>query len=112
MPITAVLAQTVPAELDSLISQVPHTHFITGPVFGPPTAAAKGDLVLVLSGDYRSKKIVAYLSVPAMARKVMDMGGNVEKGIALFSIGIRVPYPSLRQPLPLNSSEMHSSWDQ
>ena len=69
------------AELDSIISSIPHTHFITGPVFGPPSAAVKGDLILVLSGDYRSKKVVAHLSVPAMARKAMDLGGNIEKGL-------------------------------
>lgn len=69
------------AEIDTLISQVPHSHFITSPVFGPPAAAAKGQLVMVMSGDYRSKKMVAYLSVPSMARKVVDLGGNVEKGI-------------------------------
>jgi hypothetical protein len=33
-----------------------------------------------MSGDYRSKKEVAYLLVPAVGRKVYDLGGNVEKG--------------------------------
>ena len=67
-------------ELDNLISSVPHTRFITCPVFGPPAAAAKGALIAVMSGDYRSKKEVAYLLVPAVAQKIIDLGGNVEKG--------------------------------
>ena len=33
-----------------------------------------------MSGDYRSKKEVAYLLVPAIGRKVVDLGGNLEKG--------------------------------
>lgn len=33
-----------------------------------------------MSGDYRSKKEVAFLLVPAVGRKVIDLGGNVEKG--------------------------------
>jgi hypothetical protein len=35
---------------------------------------------MIMSGDYRSKKEVAYLLVPAVARKVVDLGGNLEKG--------------------------------
>jgi hypothetical protein len=37
-------------------------------------------MVLIMSGDYQSKKEVAYLLVPAVGRKVIDLGGNVEKG--------------------------------
>lgn len=33
-----------------------------------------------MSGDYRSKKEVAYLLVPSIGRKVFDLGGNLEKG--------------------------------
>lgn len=67
-------------ELDNLISSLPHARFITCPVFGVPEVAAKGQLIAVMSGDYRSKKEVAYLLVPAVARKIIDLGGNVEKG--------------------------------
>ena len=67
-------------ELDNLISSVPHTRFITCPVFGAPAAAAKSLLIAVMSGDYRSKKEVAYLLVPSVAQKIIDLGGNVEKG--------------------------------
>lgn len=69
-----------PGELDNLISSVPHARFITCPVFGTPSVAAKGLLIAVMSGDYRSKKEVAYLLVPAVAKKIIDLGGNVEKG--------------------------------
>lgn len=33
-----------------------------------------------MSGDYRSKKELAYILVPAVGKKVVDLGGNVEKG--------------------------------
>ena len=63
-----------------MISGFPHTHLITCPVFVRPSVADKAGLVLVMSGDYRSKKEVAYLLVPAIGRKVIDLGGNLEKG--------------------------------
>jgi hypothetical protein len=49
-------------------------------VFGAPNAADGAQLVIILAGDYRSKKEIAYLFVPAIGRKAYDMGGNVEKG--------------------------------
>lgn len=73
-------------ELDNLISSVPHARFITCPVFGAPPAAAKGLLIAVMSGDYRSKKEVAYILVPAAAQKVIDLGGNIEKGLGIYSL--------------------------
>jgi hypothetical protein len=42
--------------------------------------ADKATLIIALSGDYRSKKEVAYTLVPAIGRRVLDLGGNVEKG--------------------------------
>lgn len=38
---------------------------------------------IVMSGDYRSKKEVAYILVPSVGRKVIDLGENLEKGDAL-----------------------------
>ena len=67
-------------ELDNLISYVPHSRLITCQVFGAPAAADKAQLVLIMSGDYRSKKEIAYLLVPAVGRKVYDLGENLEKG--------------------------------
>ncbi|KAG5352440.1 hypothetical protein C0989_002342 [Termitomyces sp. Mn162] len=60
---------TLAGELDVLISAIPHAHLITCPVFGAPAMAAKGQLVIVMSGDYRSKKEIAYLFVPGIGRK-------------------------------------------
>lgn len=71
-------------ELDNLISSLPHARFISCPVFGAPPAAAKGLLTAVMSGDYRAKKEVAYLLVPAAAQKVIDLGGDVEKGMVIW----------------------------
>jgi hypothetical protein len=42
--------------------------------------ADKASLIIALSGDYRSKKEVGYTLVPAIGRRVLDLGGNVEKG--------------------------------
>jgi 3-hydroxyisobutyrate dehydrogenase-like beta-hydroxyacid dehydrogenase len=53
---------------------------ITSPVFGPPTAADKSQLIVVMAGDYRSKKEVAHLLVPSVGKKIYDVGGNLEKG--------------------------------
>lgn len=66
-------------DLDEMISSA-HVHLITCPVFGPPSVAEKAQLILVMSGEYRSKKEVAYLLVPAVGKKVIDLGGNLEKG--------------------------------
>jgi 3-hydroxyisobutyrate dehydrogenase-like beta-hydroxyacid dehydrogenase len=67
-------------ELDTLISSTPHSHLITCPVFGTPAVADKSQLLIIMSGDYHSKKEVAYLLVPAVGRKVVDLGKNLEKG--------------------------------
>jgi hypothetical protein len=37
-------------------------------------------MILIMSGDYRFKKEVAYILVPAVGRKVYDLGENLEKG--------------------------------
>jgi hypothetical protein len=58
---------------------------ITCPVVGPPISADKARLVLIMSGDYRFKKEVAYLLVPAIGFKVIDLGSDVEKGKSSLS---------------------------
>jgi len=40
-----------------------------------------------MSGDYRSKKEVAYHLVPAIGRKVLDLGENIEKAPIFKLIG-------------------------
>ena len=59
------------------------------PVFGAPPVAEAAQLIVVMAGDYRSKKEVAHLMIPAMGRKVIDLGGNLEKG----KIGVRISFP-------------------
>lgn len=36
-----------------------------------------------MSGDYASKKILSHLLVPAVGRKVIDLGEDLEKGLFL-----------------------------
>jgi hypothetical protein len=48
--------------------------------------AENATLIFALSGDYRSKKEVAYTLVPAIGRRVLDLGGNVEKGDPVMPI--------------------------
>ena len=45
----------------------------------------------VMSGDYQSKKEVAPYLVPAVGRKIVDLGGNVEKGGCVVFVASR-PY--------------------
>jgi len=85
---------TLAGELDTLISSIGHNlpghpgfHLITCPVFGTPAVADKAQLLIVMSGDYRSKKEAAYLLVPAVGRKVIDLGGNLEKAPTFKLIG-------------------------
>jgi len=84
---TSTIYPTLAGELDNLFASIPHTHLITCPVFGPPAAADHAQLICVMSGDYRSKKEVAYLLVPAVGRKVIDLGGNLEKAPTFKLIG-------------------------
>ncbi|PCH34285.1 hypothetical protein WOLCODRAFT_22575 [Wolfiporia cocos MD-104 SS10] len=74
-------------ELDTLLSDIPHTHLVTGPVFGPPAAADSANLICILAGDYRSKKEVAHILVPAVGKKAMDLGGNLQKAPMFKLIG-------------------------
>ncbi|KAG6919036.1 hypothetical protein DXG01_009746 [Tephrocybe rancida] len=84
---TSTIYPNLAGELDALISSIPHGHLITCPVFGTPAVAAKGQLLVVMSGEYRSKKEIAYLLVPGMGRKVIDLGGNLEKAPTFKLIG-------------------------
>ncbi|KIK70599.1 hypothetical protein GYMLUDRAFT_282513 [Collybiopsis luxurians FD-317 M1] len=84
---TGTILPHLAGELDLLISGLAHSHFISCPVFGRPTIADKAQLLLVMAGDYRSKKEVAYLLVPAVGRKVVDLGENVEKAPTFKLLG-------------------------
>ncbi|KAH9486311.1 putative oxidoreductase YfjR [Psilocybe cubensis] len=77
---TSTLTQHV-AELDSMLSNFPRVHLISCPVIGSPIVAEKSQLLLVMSGDYRSKKEVAYWLVPAVGKRVIDLGGDLQKAL-------------------------------
>lgn len=47
-----------------------------------PRAAEKGELILAMAGDYFAKKIVAHTLHPAVGKKVMDLGSNVERALS------------------------------
>lgn len=63
-----------------MLSDFPNTHFVTCPVIGAPALAEKAQLLILMSGDYKSKQELAYILCPGMGRKVVDLGANVEKG--------------------------------
>ncbi|KAJ7747198.1 NAD-P-binding protein [Mycena olivaceomarginata] len=84
---TSTIYPTLAGELDVLVSSVPHCHLIASPVFGTPSVAAAAQLVIVMSGDYRSKQQVAYMLVPGVGKKVIDLGGNIEKANTFKLIG-------------------------
>ncbi|KAL0951668.1 hypothetical protein HGRIS_008347 [Hohenbuehelia grisea] len=84
---TSTIYPTLAGELDALFSSLPNVNLITSPVFGNPAVADKAQLLIVMSGDYRSKKEIAYLLVPAVGRKVFDLGGNIEKAPTFKLIG-------------------------
>ena len=57
-----------------------------------------------MSGDYGAKKEVAHLLVPAAAQRVIDLGGNIEKGLSIHLLP--------RHPLNiLNSSKIQAFWE-
>ncbi|EIW86945.1 NAD(P)-binding protein [Coniophora puteana RWD-64-598 SS2] len=84
---TSTVYPTLAGDIDRLLSTFSHCHFVTSPIFGPPPAADSAKLVIALSGDHRLKKEIAHLLVPAVGRKVMDLGGNIEKAPTFKLIG-------------------------
>lgn len=84
---TSTLYPTSAGQIDSILTADHNTRFVAAPVFGAPQAAKEGKLILCLAGDYSSKKKIAYLLVPAAARKCIDLGGNVEKVAAFKLLG-------------------------
>ncbi|GAA5837134.1 hypothetical protein JCM11251_005263 [Rhodosporidiobolus azoricus] len=53
--------------------------YLQCPIFGPPPMAKSAQLVFVMSGDVFAKKRVLPFLVPAIARKSIDVGSNVER---------------------------------
>ncbi|KAI0783139.1 NAD-P-binding protein [Abortiporus biennis] len=83
---TSTVYPTLAGELDDVISSN-HAHLVMAPVFGAPPAADAAQLIVVMAGDYRSKKEIAHILIPAVGRKVIDLGGNLEKAPTFKLIG-------------------------
>ena len=47
-----------------------------------PRAAESADIIFAISGDYFAKKHAAHALVPAIGKKVMDLGSNVERAMS------------------------------
>lgn len=73
---------TTAGDLEHQATKKPNRMFLACPVFGVPRAAEKGELILAMSGDYFAKKIAAFIMCPAIGRKVMDLGSNVERALS------------------------------
>ncbi|KAG7099677.1 hypothetical protein E1B28_001501 [Marasmius oreades] len=84
---SSTIFPTLAGELDTLLSASPHTNLLTCPVFGTPAVADAAQLLIILSGDYRSKQEAAYILVPAIGRKAIDLGENLEKAPTFKLIG-------------------------
>jgi len=84
---TSTIYPTLGGKLDERLSAIPSVHFVGCPIFGAPPAADKAHLILVMAGEYLAKKEVSWLLVPVMGRKIVDLGGNVEKAYTLKLIG-------------------------
>ncbi|KAH8094728.1 NAD(P)-binding protein [Cristinia sonorae] len=83
---TSTIYPTLAGELDTLIS-AHHGRLVMAPVFGAPPVADAGKLLVVMAGDYRSKKEVAHVLIPSVGRSVIDLGGNLEKASTFKLIG-------------------------
>ena len=102
---------SVTGELDTLISSIPHAHLVMAPVFGAPAVAHTAQLIIIMAGDYRSKKEVAHLLVPAMGRKIIDLGGNLEKGTLLAALCTACRrYEFLRELMNTFSTDLQAYW--
>ncbi|RKP12764.1 NAD binding domain of 6-phosphogluconate dehydrogenase-domain-containing protein [Piptocephalis cylindrospora] len=63
-----------------------HT-FVSAPVFGPPSAAANANLVLVLAGPEDSCAKLESLLVPTIARSALRLGEDPDAGSKMKLIG-------------------------
>ncbi|KAK1920922.1 6-phosphogluconate dehydrogenase [Papiliotrema laurentii] len=84
---TSTIYPSTAGALERLASSKPHRVFLSCPVFGVPRAAESADLILAISGDYFAKKHAAHALVPAIGKKVMDLGANVERAMAFKLVG-------------------------
>lgn len=84
---TSTLYPKLAGELERTAASIPWCFWIGAPVFGPPLMAKDAQLVVILSGDIFAKRHVEAILVPAMGRKVIDVGANVERASAFKLLG-------------------------
>ncbi|GAA5913920.1 NAD(P)-dependent oxidoreductase [Sporobolomyces salmoneus] len=84
---TSTLYPKTSGKLETTASKIPWCFYLQTPVFGPPSAAKEAKLVTVLSGDIFAKRHVEGLLVPSMARKIIDVGANVERAATFKLLG-------------------------
>lgn len=84
---TSTLYPRFAGELEREASKIGGVYYLQCPVFGPPPVAQDAELVFVLSGEYRAKKRVEQFIVPALARKAIDVGSNVERAASFKLCG-------------------------
>ncbi|KAI0883742.1 NAD(P)-binding protein [Annulohypoxylon maeteangense] len=61
--------------------------FLSCPVFGPPAAAKSANLLVVLSGDEKSRATLKKYVVPTLGRAIIDCGDDTRKGALLKILG-------------------------
>ncbi|KAK4688774.1 hypothetical protein P7C73_g1336, partial [Tremellales sp. Uapishka_1] len=79
---TSTIFPATAGKIERLASSKPARSFLTCPIFGVPAAAETASVILAISGDYFAKKHAAHALVPAIGRKVMDLGSNVERAMS------------------------------
>ncbi|GAA6052053.1 hypothetical protein JCM3770_002342 [Rhodotorula araucariae] len=84
---TSTLYPSTTGELEREAAKIPNTSYLCSPVFGPPPLAKDAKLIFVLSGDTFAKRRVEKHLVPAMGRRVIDVGSNVERAAAFKLCG-------------------------
>jgi 3-hydroxyisobutyrate dehydrogenase-like beta-hydroxyacid dehydrogenase len=67
-------------KLEAAAHQV-RASYLAAPVFGRPDAAQAATLVQVLGGENAAKELIKPLIVSAIARRVVDAGEDVAKGM-------------------------------
>ncbi|KAI1100865.1 NAD(P)-binding protein [Jackrogersella minutella] len=60
-------------------------NFLSCPVFGPPSAAKSASLLVVVSGNDKSRELLKSYVVPSLGRATIDCGGDTRK-VALLKI--------------------------
>ncbi|KAK4687829.1 hypothetical protein P7C73_g2285, partial [Tremellales sp. Uapishka_1] len=91
------------------------------PLWGTPPVAKAAQLLLVVSGDPESKKIVSDILKPAVGKAIIDAGDEASKGVTLKLVGNSTIFGTiellaetytLADKIGLDASVVHSFVDQ